>query len=216
MITKFKIKLKNYSEIIALIILLLITIISTSYFNHTKKKIINNYKVIIDNIYFKKTLNHFLDNLEPKFVKITHQISSGETFDNILEGYSIKKSEIIEIKKNLSKKINLNRLNTNQKIQFTIDQSNNLIREFVFQVSSSERVFLKRDLINNKFNQEIIITKLSKKIIYKENIILQSLYKSAIDKKIPANTIIEFARLYGFQVDFQRDIRKHDRFQIMY
>ena len=74
MITKFKIKLKNYSEIIALVILLLITIISTSYFNHTKKKIINNYKVIIDNIYFKKTLNHFLDNLEPKFVKITHQI----------------------------------------------------------------------------------------------------------------------------------------------
>ena len=46
--------------------------------------------------------------------------------------------------------------------------------------------------------------------------ILQSLYKSASDKKIPANTIIEFARIYGFQVDFQRDIRKKDRFQIMY
>ena len=52
--------------------------------------------------------------------------------------------------------------------------------------------------------------------MYQENIILQSLYKSAIDKKIPANTIIEFARIYGFQVDFQRDIRKKDRFQIMY
>ena len=66
------------------------------------------------------------------------------------------------------------------------------------------------------FNQEIILTKLDKKIIYQENIILQSLYKSAIDKKIPANTIIELARIYGFQVDFQRDIRKKDRFQIMY
>ena len=42
------------------------------------------------------------------------------------------------------------------------------------------------------------------------------MYKSAIDKRIPANTIIEFARIYGFQVDFQRDIRKQDRFQIMY
>jgi len=28
--------------------------------------------------------------------------------------------------------------------------------------------------------------------------------------------IIEFARIYGFQVDFQRDIRKNDNFQIMY
>jgi murein DD-endopeptidase MepM/ murein hydrolase activator NlpD len=60
------------------------------------------------------------------------------------------------------------------------------------------------------------LTELNKKIVYKENIILQSLYKSAIDQKIPANTIIEFAGIYGFQVDFQRDIRKRDRFQIMY
>ncbi|MDC0899505.1 M23 family metallopeptidase, partial [Candidatus Pelagibacter sp.] len=66
------------------------------------------------------------------------------------------------------------------------------------------------------FNQEIVLTKLDKKIIYQENTIMQSLYKAATDKKIPANTIIELARIYGFQVDFQRDIRKKDRFQIMY
>ena len=42
------------------------------------------------------------------------------------------------------------------------------------------------------------------------------MYKSASEKKIPANIIIEFARIYGFQVDFQRDIRKQDAFQIMY
>ncbi|MDC3016768.1 M23 family metallopeptidase, partial [Candidatus Pelagibacter sp.] len=61
-----------------------------------------------------------------------------------------------------------------------------------------------------------ILTKLDKKIIYQENIILQSLYNAAINKKIPANTIIELARIYGFQIDFQRDIKKKDRFQIMY
>ena len=31
-----------------------------------------------------------------------------------------------------------------------------------------------------------------------------------------ANTIIELARIYGFQIDFQRDIWKNDTFQIMY
>ncbi len=45
---------------------------------------------------------------------------------------------------------------------------------------------------------------------------MNSLYKSATEKKIPANLIIEFARIYGFQVDFQRDIRRKDSFQIMY
>ena len=37
-----------------------------------------------------------------------------------------------------------------------------------------------------------------------------------MDQNIPVNTIIEFARIYGFEVDFQRDIRKQDSFQIMY
>ncbi|MDC3186244.1 M23 family metallopeptidase, partial [Candidatus Pelagibacter sp.] len=52
--------------------------------------------------------------------------------------------------------------------------------------------------------------------VYEENIILQSLYKAATNRNIPANIIVEFARIYGFQVDFQRDIRKRDKFQIMY
>ena len=208
MINKIKINIKNKNEIIALIILILITITSTSYYNYTKAKIEDNYKNIINNIYFKKTVNNFLDNLEPKFKKIKHKINDGETFDKILNQYSVNKSEIEEIKIKLSKKINLNRLNTSQKIYFTIDQSNNSIKEFIFQISNKERILLTRDIENDNFNQEIILTTLKKEIIYKENIIIQSLYKSASDQNIPASAIIEFARIYGFQVDFQRDIRK--------
>ena len=61
-----------------------------------------------------------------------------------------------------------------------------------------------------------MVSKLKKNIVYQENTILSSLYKSAVEQKIPANIILEFARVYGFQVDFQRDIRKQDSFQIMY
>ena len=113
-------------------------------------------------------------------------------------------------------KVNLNKLKTNQKIYLTIDQSKNTIKEFIFQISNKERVILTQDLENKIFNQRVILTKLKKQVKYSENVILQSLYKSASEKKIPANIIIEFARVYGFQVDFQRDIRKKDKFQIMY
>jgi len=216
MINIFKIRIKNKNEIIALTLLIVITIVSTAYYNYTKNKILDNYKNIINNIYFKKSTNHFLDNLEPKFKKIRHQIKVGETFNIILEKYSIKENEILEIKNKLSEKINLNKLNTSHKIYFTIDQSINSVKEFTFQISNKERIFLTRDSEDNFFNQKIILTKLNKKIVYKESIILKSLYKSASDQKIPNNTIIEFARIYGFQIDFQRDIRKQDRFQIMY
>ena len=208
--------LKRNTEIVALGILLIVTIISTTYYNNSKKKIYFNYKNIISNIYLKKTVNHLFDNLEPRFKVINHKVSNGETFDNILGLYSIREKEIKEIKKKLSNKINLNKLNTNHKIKFTLDQSNNLIKDFTFQISNKEKIYLKRDSDNNQFNQRILVTKLKKNTIYKENSIMQSLYKSASDQRIPANIIIEFARIYGFQVDFQRDIRKRDSFQILF
>ena len=216
MINKIKFHLKKNTEIVALFLLIIITIISTTYYNYSKKKIYFNYKNTIDNVYLKKTFNHFFDNLEPKFKKITHNISSGETFTNILEKYSVQKKEINEIKKKLIKKVNLNKLNTNQKIEFTIDQKNNVIREFIFKMSKTEKIHLTRDTETKEFNQKILLTRLSKSVVYKENVILDSLYRSATQKKVPASIIVEFARIYGFQVDFQRDIRKKDIFQIMY
>ena len=216
MFNKLKIKIKKYTEIFALSLLVLITIFSTTYYNYNKIKIYNNYKNTINNVYFKKTLDHIFNNLEPKYKKINHKILEGETFDKILENYLLSKKEISQIKVQLSKKVNLNKLNKNHKIIFTIDQSNNLIKEFIFQISNTEKVFLSRDMGTDEFNSKILVTKLNKSIVYKENIILQSLYKSAMDENIPINTIVEFARIYGFQVDFQRDIRKRDSFQIMY
>ena len=208
--------IKRNTEIVALGILLLVTIISTTYYNNSKKKIYFNYKDILNNVYLKKTINHLFDNLEPRFKVINHKVSNGETFDNILELYSIREKEINEIKKKLSNKINLNKLNTNHKIKFTLDQSNNFIKDFTFQVSNKEKIYLKRGTDNNQFDQKILVTKLKKNTIYKENSIMQSLYKSASEQRIPANVIIEFARIYGFQVDFQRDIRKRDSFQILF
>ena len=216
MINFLKNKVKKNAEIFALLVLILITIISTSYFNYNKKKIYFNYKTIINNIYLKKTLNYTFNQLEPRFKEIKHRVIEGETFDKILQSYEINSAEIEEIRNKISKKININKLNTNHKIQFSIDQSNLVIKEFIFQISNTEKIYLTRNTESQKFEQKILLTKLDKNILYKENIILQSLYKSASQQKIPASIIIEFARIYGFQVDFQRDIRKKDSFQIMY
>ena len=216
MLKNFISKIKKNIEILILIFLILITAISTSYFNFKKNENYNAFNNLIDNIYLKKTLSHLIDNLEPKYKKIKHRIKQGETFDKILESYLVEKKEIIKIKNSLQKKININKLNTKQIIQFSVDKTNKKIQEFTFQISSTEKIYLKRNTEDDNFEKKIILIKLNKKIIYKENIITQSLYKAATDEKIPANTIIEFARIYGFQVDFQRDIRKQDKFQIMY
>ena len=216
MLKFLKSKIKKNFEIFSLILLIFIAISSTSYFNYTKNRSLETYSNFIDNIYFKKTLNYIVDNLDPKYKKIKHKVKSGETFDKILESYLIEKSEINKIKNSLKKKVNINKLNTKQIIQFSLDKTNNKIDEFTYQISNTQKIYLKRNISKDNFSEKIISIKLSKKIIYKENLIVQSLYKSAKDQQIPANTIIEFAGIYGFQVDFQRDIRKNDKFQIMY
>ena len=163
MLIKIKNKIKKNPEALALSLLILISIISTTYYNFNKEKILFNYKNLINNVYLKKTIHHVFNNLEPKFKKIEHKILPGETFDDILKRYSISNEEITEIKKNLPKEININRLNTSQKIFLTIDQSKQLLKEFVIQLSTTKKVYLTRDINKNNFNQKILVTKLSKK-----------------------------------------------------
>jgi murein DD-endopeptidase MepM/ murein hydrolase activator NlpD len=216
--TKKTIKfIKRNIEIIFFFILLLITITTTTFYNNKKILINENYKDVINNIYFQKSITQIFDNLIPRYKNIDHKISKGETFDKILNNYSVPSNEIIGIKKNLSSEYNINNLKINLDIKFTIDQSSNKkIVSFLFPISRTEKIKLTRNLDNDLFKKKIIITNLKKKIIFKEGKIIQSLYRTAIDLNVQPNIIIEFARIYGFQVDFQRDIRKNDNFQIMY
>ena len=208
---------KKNTEIFLLFLLLIFTIFSTTIYNNKKLETNENYKEVINNIYFQKSLKQIFNNLKPRYKSIDHKISSGETFDKILNNYSIPSKEILDIKKSLSSDYNLSNLKSNLDIKFTIDQSNNKkITSFLFPVSRTEKILLTRNLDTDKFDKKKIITNLNKKIIFKEGKILQSLYKTAIDLNVQPNIIIEFARIYGFQVDFQRDIRKNDNFQIMY
>ena len=200
-----------------LISLILISIITTQIYNTNKQTTNDNYINLVNNIYLQKSLKHIIDNLNPKYKNIEHKILKGETFDKILKNYKVPEAEIKKIKKILSKKNNLNNLKSNQIIKFTIDQSENKkIIYFLYPISRTKKIQLVRNLNSNNFEKKEIITSLNKKILFKEGKIFQSLYKTAIDLKIQPNVIIEFARIYGFQVDFQRDIRKNDNFQIIY
>jgi len=208
---------KKNTEIAFLFLLIITTILSTTFYNNEKEVIKKNFKDVVNNIYFQKSLSHIFNNLNPRFKNIEHKIAKGETFNKILKKYSISSEEINKVNNNLSKKYNLNNLKTNLIIKFIIDESNNRkITKFIFPVSRTEKIQLTRNLQTNLFEKKKIITNLNKRIIFKEGKILQSLYKTAMNLNIKPNIIVEFARIYGFQVDFQRDIRINDNFQIMY
>ena len=214
---KNQIKIEKNISIFFLLILAITSVVSMQIYNLNKKKINQNYSDLINNTYFQKTFNHILNNFKPRYINIKHTVSVGETFDKILNNYQIPEAEIIKLKKKLSDKNNLNKLKPNQIIEFSFDRSkNNKITNFLLPISRTKKIYLSRNIKNDTYKKENLITNLNKKIIFKEGKITQSLYKTAINLGIKANVIVKFARIYGFQVDFQRDIRKNDSFQIMY
>ena len=191
--------IKKNIEITFLFLLLFITIASTTFYNKKKLLINENYKNLINNIYFQKSINQIFDNLVPRYKNINHKISSGETFDKILNNYSIPNEEINQIKKKLNSDYDINNLKLNLEIKITIDQSNNKkIISFLFPVSRTKKIQLTKNLDDNLFEKKPIITNLNKKIVFKEGKITQSLYKTAVDLNVQPNIIIEFARIYGF------------------
>ena len=208
--------IKNINRpILLLASLMFITVIILNYQNYKKNIDDNNIKSLINNIYFKKTLSNIFNQLNPKYQKVEHIINKGETLSNIFNKYSVNKNELVLVQKSLLKKSKINNLKANDLLQFTIDRTTQEIIELSYPISKTKKIYLARDE-NSKFIEKIITTKLIKKVIYNENIILNSLYKSATDVGIPDSIIVEFARIYGFEIDFQKDIRKKDSFQIMY
>ena len=207
---------KGNRTILSLTLLMIISIFAMNYHNYKKNNDETNIKNLINNIYFKKTLSSIFDQLKPKYQRVSHVVLKGQSLSNIFEKYSVKNDELELIKKILIKKHKINNFKINDVLEFTIDQSKQKIIELSYPVSKTKKIHLKRSKDFKFFDDKIVTSKLVKKILYEENIIMNSLYKSAVDVGIPDSVIVEFARIYGFEIDFQRDIRKKDMFQIMY
>ena len=214
---KFDKLILNHIHIVALVLLILISIFSTNYYSSYKKNQIEALENIIENIYLKKTTDLFINSLKPRFETVNYIIGTGDTFEKILNEINVPKNEKIKILKKISKFKFVNKLYKNQKISFKVDRKNPIkIIGFSVQTSKTKTINFSRNTAIDDFEYKEIEKNLKQIIVYKEAEITSSLYSSAIDIGIQPNVIIDFARIYGFQVDFQRDIWKDDSFQLVY
>ena len=150
---------KKNLEFTFLICTALTVIILVQVFNFIKEQKKNHLIDVLNNIYFEKTLNAVIDNLNPKYVSIEHKILYGESFNSILEKYEIPNNEIENIKKILSKKENINKLKKDQIIKFTLDlgKSKKIIN-ILYPVSKTKKIQLVRNMENNTFKYKEVVT----------------------------------------------------------
>ena len=208
---------KEYSVFIWLILITFIGLIFATIFTTNESIRSAKIKSSLENIYLKKIIKEIAENLEPRYTNIEYISETGDTHQSIINELEIEKSEKKLILDTINKEKSLKVLKINQKFKFKLD---NLLEEKIIEFKietdkKNEILFIKSE-DKNIFISKKIKKNFKKKLVYKETVITNSLYNSAIDLGIKPNVILEFARLYGFQVDFQRDIWKNDSFQIIY
>ena len=143
-------------------------------------------------------------------------IKDGQTFGKLINDYNIPDSEKYKISNLLNNEIDLTRLNIGTEIRITYLRRNNSIeikKISILDKKNNQIQILKKD---GRYKVNSISVLAFTKNILKEIIINESLYKSAIDADIPPNIIMQFVNLYGFDVDFQREIRNGNKIKIYY
>jgi len=197
-----------------IIILLLFTI---SFKNDKKISVTSDLSLKTNEI---ELIKKFLTNkIQSPFTNISYEIKKGDTIQKILKKYEVKDNEIYNIVNKYKKYGNTNQLLVGNKISIVVEkkllEKGNSVSKFSLSLGSGSVVEISKDE-NDNFISKKIITKLYKKKILADNIIKKNLYTSALEAKLNPDTIIEFARIFGFEIDFQRDIRKNDYFKILY
>ncbi|SVC30812.1 uncharacterized protein METZ01_LOCUS283666, partial [marine metagenome] len=197
-------------------LLLLLTVVYKSDQKITKKsELIKDFNEESDLKKFKKFL---LNQIKSPFINLDYEINKGDTIQKILRKYKVQNSEIQTVINQYKKFGKPNQLLVGQKINIIIKKElakKNSIIKFSVPITKSTTIEITKNEENEIISKKII-TKLYKKKILSENIIKNNLYSSAIEARVNPDTIIEFARIFGFEIDFQRDIRKNDYFKILY
>ncbi len=211
------IKFKEYYIFFWIVITTLILLVISAVYKENRTKQAKEINNSFENIYLKKIIKEITNNLEPRFTTFKYVSKSGDTYENIIDLLEVNKEEKKIILNSVLKEKKLKLLGTNKKFYFKIDKlRGNKVIEFSIETDKKNDIFFSRSEEEKLFVSKNIEKNFKKIKLYKETSITNSLYNSAINLNIKPNIIIEFARLYGFQVDFQRDVWKNDSFQIIY
>jgi len=207
----------TYFFIISLVsIILLLLAIS---FKNDDKVLSKTKSVSPEYVEIESIKKFLLSKIKSPFINIDYKIQKGDTIQKILKKYRIKNNEIYNVISKYKKYGDPSKLLSGNKINIIIEkgksEKENSIAKFSLPLTNSSTIEIAKDE-NNNFISQKIITKLYKKKVLADNVIKKNLYASAVEAKINPDTIIEFARIFGFEIDFQRDIRKNDYFKILY
>ena len=212
-------RVQKFSQLIIISFLLVFTclfFISLNLINNKNKQNESNLTDITQANEFANLKSFFISKINSPYEEINYTIKNNDTIEKILKNFKIRNEDIKNITIKLKQK-KLANIYSGRKLLLIIkklEDGSNTIVNFIYPISNTSSVEIRKS--QNSFIVKENILQLYKKEVVVKNIIKNNLYNSAVESGVEPNIIVEFARIFGFEVDFQRDIRKGDWFEILY
>ena len=213
----FKIQRFNPFILISFFIIFsVIFFVTSNLISNKNKENANNLKEVTNNKDFSNLTNFFISKINSPYEEINYIIKANDSVEKIFKKFKIREEDIKKISVKLKQK-KLANIYSGRKLSLILkklENGSNTIVNLVYPINKTTSVEVRKS--QNDFIVRENILQLYKKEVVVKNTIKNNLYSSAMESGIEPNIIVEFARVFGFEVDFQRDIRKGDWFEILY
>jgi len=175
----------------------------------------NNFNSFLKSNEFSNIKEFVFKNIKSPYKEYNYTVENNDTLEKVLKKYNISNTEINNIASEIVKK-KLSNIYAGTKIQIVTkkEKNTNKIISLFYPIDAITSVEIRRN--KDEFNITKNVLKLKRKEVVLSNVIKNNLYSSAVEAGIEPNIIVEFANIFGFEVDFQRDIRTGDTFEIYY
>ncbi len=158
--------------------------------------------------------------------KVSMKIGRGDTMSAILSRAGISREKANAAIRALKKIFNPTHIRQGQKIHISFQADAEALND---SATASTGEFLgfsllpdfRHEIIVRRNDDDVFIAKKEKRELTKQpvraaNTINQSLFLAGNKAHVPNSVLAELIRLYSWDVDFQRDIRSGDEFELMY
>jgi len=175
-----------------------------------------NFNSLVKSEEFSNLSEYFISKINSPYREVKYIIQSNDSIEKILKKLGVDNKEV----KKISNKLKIEKLTNiyaGKELSIVlkkIDNNLNSVVNLIYPINNTLKIEIRNT--QNDFIIKKNILKLYKKEVVVKNEIKTNLYSAAINSGIEPNIIVEFARIFGFEVDFQRDIRKGDWFEILY
>ena len=213
------IQIKNFNPISLISIIFIFSglfFVSSNLIDKKNKENSDNLKEITENNEFSNLANLFISKINSPYEEVEYVIKNNDTVEKILKKYEIRDEDIKKISLKLKEK-KLANIYSGRKLSIVLkklEDGSKTIVNFLYPINNTTSVEVRKSQDNFIVKENIL--QLYKKEVVVKKVITNNLYSSAVSSGVEPNIIVEFARIFGFEVDFQRDIRKGDWFEIFY